>query len=248
MVVAAAGNEGPCRSNEGIATPGSAPLAITVGAVDRNKRVTCYSSRGPIDDLLKPEVVAPGGVLDKEAGNAIIASRSKDITVSCPTVGECYMACAGTSMATPHVAGVAALLLEAMGKETAVQMRPVSVKAAIVNSAENLGDEDKYAQGYGLVWADNAIKNIKDLAITQQVQKQASLVDTLITALPSAIIVSGFVSLFSSMITKNNTTNRDSLVLLIRDMFKSGRITLNDLLNLRDRGILTDDDLRRILS
>lgn len=64
VVVAAAGNEGgPCNGNKGgISTPGSAPLAITVGAVDRNGRVTCYSSRGgPIDDLLKPEVVAPGG-------------------------------------------------------------------------------------------------------------------------------------------------------------------------------------------
>ena len=247
VVVAAAGNEGPCNGNKGIATPGSASLAITVGAVDRNKHVTCYSSRGPIDDLLKPEVVAPGGVHDGKIDDTIIASRPKGPKSLCPAVGECYMGCVGTSMAAPHVAGAAALILEAMGKETATQMKPISVKAAIVNSAENLG-EDKYAQGYGLVRVDNAIRSIRSLANAQQVQQSASSIDVLISALPVAILFGGLMSVISNITSRSSDMSKDSLLSLIRYMFKSGRITLNDLYNLKARGLLTDDDLRRIIS
>lgn len=158
------------------------------------------------------------------------------------------MACAGgTSMAAPHVAGVAAMLLEAMGKETA-QMRPISVKAAIVNSARDLG-EDRYAQGgYGLVRADNAVKGIRSSVNAQQIQQPESLVDSLIKAFPAAIMFGGLMSVLSGAASRSNTS-RDSLVTLIRDLFRSGRITLNDLYSLRNKGgILTEEDLRRILS
>ncbi len=149
-------------------------------------------------------------------------------------------------MAAPHVAGVAAMLLEAMGKETA-QMRPISVKAAIVNSARDLG-EDRYAQGYGLVRADNAVKGIRSSVNAQQIQQPESLVDSLIKAFPAAIMFGGLMSVLSGAASRSNTS-RDSLVTLIRDLFRSGRITLNDLYSLRNKGgILTEEDLRRILS
>jgi subtilisin family serine protease len=98
-----------------IVSPGAAPSAITVGSVDIHDQYSWFSSRGPVGGTwsLKPEVAAPGfqitsSVLD---GGTLTAS--------------------GTSMAAPHVAGLAALLIEQHPNWT-----PQQVKAAIVSTAK----------------------------------------------------------------------------------------------------------------
>ncbi len=129
-IVVAAGNGGP--SSQSIWTPGCAENALTVGA-SNGDAVEDYSSRGPTDyGLPKPDVVAPG----------------TGITAASSTGG--FGDFSGTSFASPHVAGVVALMLQQK------DILPAIVKEIIHNTSIDLG-YDVNTQGAGRVDALAAV-------------------------------------------------------------------------------------------
>ncbi|MEV0390623.1 S8 family serine peptidase [Nonomuraea sp. NPDC050643] len=141
LFVVAAGND---AENRRIGSPGTAPSALTVGAVDRSDKVAPFSSRGPtaFAYALKPDISAPG--VD------IVAARARGTSMGSP-VDAAYTAASGTSMATPHVAGAAALLAGQHPDWTNTQL-----KAALTSSAHGDG-RGSYEQGAGRVDVARAI-------------------------------------------------------------------------------------------
>ncbi|GAB3536715.1 S8 family serine peptidase [Phytohabitans suffuscus] len=125
LFVVATGNTG---RDADVGTPAAATAALSVGAVDRNENLADFSSRGPRlgDDAVKPEITAPG--VD------IVAARAAGTGMGTP-VDEHYTTASGTSMATPHVAGAAALLAQARPGWTAAQLKDALVSTAKGNSA-----------------------------------------------------------------------------------------------------------------
>ncbi|WP_030901950.1 S8 family peptidase [Streptomyces sp. NRRL F-5126] len=120
LFVVAAGNSGP--ATETVSSPGCAPGVLTVGAVGPDDTTASFSSRGPVavTHTLKPEITAPGvDILAANAGGRGIYA---------------YRTMSGTSMATPHVAGAAAIVRQAHPDWSAQQ-----VKAALVSSARTGG-------------------------------------------------------------------------------------------------------------
>lgn len=126
IVVTAAGNYGTNPSTRetgyaGIASPGNAPSAITVGAARTNgtagrgdDRVSRFSSRGPswYDGIAKPDVVAPGdGLISNTALNSTLALTYPSLLIT--GTSSTYLKLSGSSMATGVVSGVIALMLEA---------------------------------------------------------------------------------------------------------------------------------------
>lgn len=145
LFVIAAGNSGP--SEQTVGTPGIADSALTVGAVDKSDKLASFSSRGPRtgDYAVKPEITAPGV--------AITAARAAGTSMPGGTpVDDYYTTASGTSMATPHVAGAAALVAQAHPDWTGQQ-----IKQALATTAKTMPDADVFEQGDGRVDAVRAV-------------------------------------------------------------------------------------------
>ncbi|MCX4696260.1 S8 family serine peptidase [Streptomyces sp. NBC_01408] len=130
LFVIAAGNSGP--GNNTVSSPGCAAAVLTVGAVDRDDTTANFSSRGPagLQHTLKPEIVAPG------VGISAAAAGGRGVYA--------YQSMSGTSMATPHVAGAAAIVKQRHPDWTSQQ-----IKAALVGSANTRVPGDVRETGGG---------------------------------------------------------------------------------------------------
>ncbi|SDT04006.1 S8 family serine peptidase [Actinoplanes derwentensis] len=132
LFVVASGNAGTFAP---VSSPSTADAALSVGAVDREDQLAEFSSRGPRtgDGAVKPEITAPGV--------EIVAARAGG------TTGEdAYVAYSGTSMATPHVVGAAAILAQQHPDWTAQQRKTV-----LMGSAAPIDGTTAYQQGAGRV-------------------------------------------------------------------------------------------------
>ncbi|MEV0811054.1 S8 family serine peptidase [Micromonospora sp. NPDC050200] len=141
LFVVAAGNDG---APETVGSPGAADAALTVGSVTKTGARSPFSSQGPrsYDLAIKPDITAPG--------SDIVAARAAG-TYPASAVDTYYSRLSGTSMATPHVAGAAALL---------AQKHPdwdgEHLKAALVGAADGNIDVSPFAQGAGELDVDEA--------------------------------------------------------------------------------------------
>lgn len=159
------GGSARCGSNYlTTAPPSCAKNPIHVGATNSDyDTMTTFSSWGPCDDgRLKPVVSAPGCELGRASGETFIYSSLADRRNSYGGSGWC-----GTSMATPGVAGVAALMIQdwrAQGYGGANDRPlPALFKAMLMHTARDLGqDGPDYIYGYGEVDAKAAVDLIRD--------------------------------------------------------------------------------------
>jgi len=145
IFVACAGNYDSVNPNGYIEAPGDAFNVITVGASNdsntedmNDDTIHLFSSRGPTgDNRIKPDVVAPGvDIMSTSAGYSS---------------GDDYEVHSGTSVATPHVAGVAALMVQAHPEWKG---RPVLVKSVIKRTArlnDNLAQLTENDRGTGII-------------------------------------------------------------------------------------------------
>lgn len=143
-LVVAAGNETTfgARPPFSVRHPGAARKVITVGAVDKAKVLASFSSIGPGSGrlspgspirLTKPDVAAPG------------------VNIVSSVLGGGFGSMSGTSMATPHVAGLAAMVLQKNAS-----LSPTMVKRLISDTCEPLENTPNQV-GYGIINAYTAM-------------------------------------------------------------------------------------------
>ena len=190
-VIIAAGND-----NNYISAPGTAKNTITVGAAKEGNyphwlcwtpccdddwpqgEYVCFSNYGPLDTdndgntRIKPDVIAPGVRITSTVPWYDCKLEEEGII----NLGDYYGTLDGTSMATPHVSGAVALLLQAYPD---VKDWPEMVKAQLINTAVDTGNPQS-RQGHGMIdtyhmiYNDETFKTLKwigsylDDSITQR--------------------------------------------------------------------------------
>ena len=169
-VLFAAGNAG---SGEDTHNPYAiAPWTISVGAGDKRGALAGFSSRGVAGEetsFTMPDgtqwtasneitVTAPGVdiVSTRSASNGTSNGGEADAEVIAPAHLPFYTMISGTSMATPHVAGIVALMLEAKPSAT-----PAEIKAVLKRTATNMPGRQSWEAGAGYVNAYAAVMDLR---------------------------------------------------------------------------------------
>ena len=139
IVCAAVGNGGTFHQ---VSSPAVAPSVIGVGASDAGGNLASFSSRGPATrtGAIKPDIVAPG------------------VNILSTAIGGGTRVLSGTSMSTPYVSGLAAILVAQHRAWT-----PLRIKSAIANTATPIPNEEVMSQGVGRV--DGARAAVSSIAM-----------------------------------------------------------------------------------
>lgn len=141
--VMSSGNNGSELAPSGsLDNPSGLSDIFTVGACDLSGSVASFSRRGPVANnasLIKPDVVAPG------------------VGVRSSVYGGGYASWDGTSMAAPHVAGVAALVWSANPDLSLDEVEAILRESAQIKTDSSYPSSPNMAYGYGQIDAYNAV-------------------------------------------------------------------------------------------
>ena len=252
VVFAAAGNEGKDADGQkiygAIHSPGNEPSAITIGASNTfqtdersDDSVTSYSSRGPTrsywtdadgvthhDNLLKPDLVAPGNKL------VFAQSPNNYLVTNNPTLNESssgtsstmkMMRMSGTSVATPIAAGAAALMLQLNPKLT-----PNMVKAFMEYTAQKLDGFGVLEQGAGELNIEGAMRLVQSVRqdLSSPIQVGSSLLTGSVTA--SSSFASSSFTWSTTIVRKFNTMSGTALITRFQGPYCTGELLGDGLL------------------
>jgi subtilisin len=207
VVVAAAGNNGAARTGSNILYPARYANVIAVGATDSKNARASFSNTGPELDLMAPGVNILSDYIDVYPNDG-------------PNQDTLFMS--GTSMACPHVAGTAALILKSPEATWAQYdltngdgiWTSAEVTNVLIATADDLGAKGKdNLYGYGIVDADQAATGLPALPVTHQ--KTCSPAATTITR---GTISNGDV---------NSLVGDDSSDLVVKSASSSGSQTID---------------------
>ncbi|MBE0517118.1 MAG: S8 family serine peptidase [Methanophagales archaeon] len=161
LLVAAAGNDGnPAGRGDNVGYPAKYESVIAVAATDQNDNRASWSSTGPAVEL-----AAPG------------------VSINSTLPGDKYGTKSGTSMACPHVTGVAALVWAVNPG-----LNNTDVRGILQQTAEDLGLPATH-QGYGLVRADAAVAMAEGTEPPATGSINGTVTDTDETAIEGATVV-----------------------------------------------------------
>ena len=212
VVVAAAGNNGKNSAGQKvygqIHSPGNEPSVITVGAVNTfgtdnrsDDKVATYSSRGPTrsystdtygvkhyDNLVKPDLVAPGNKLVfAQAPNSVLLQQNAGLDAGVSWIASRkQMTLSGTSVASPLVAGAAALMFQANPTLT-----PNMVRMLLMYTSQQLANFNTLEQGAGELNVDGAVWMAKVVrtTLTSSTALNASLLTVSATKPPDVYLI-----------------------------------------------------------
>jgi len=181
VVVVSAGNVGRSLTTNlpgygGILSPGNAPSAITVGALDTrdtisrgDDAVAAFSSRGPTwyDAQSKPDIVAPGQALVSDASiGSTLFTEFPAAQIAGNGGAARFLRLSGTSMSAAVTSGVVALIIEASRSSSGATLPPDAVKAILEYTALPLNGPDPLTQGHGAINPSGAIALTSSLGVT----------------------------------------------------------------------------------
>lgn len=156
VVTFAAGNEGP--ENDTLNPYSAAPWVISVAAGTKDKQLADFSSRGiPGDEFVHPDITAPGvDIVSTKSSTGVVMN-----TLGAATDAEYidaqylpyYTTASGTSMATPHISGIVALMREAQP-----DLHPDAVLDILEKTAESMSGYELHEVGKGYVDAYTAVE------------------------------------------------------------------------------------------
>ncbi|PWW31198.1 serine protease AprX [Cytobacillus oceanisediminis] len=162
-VVFAAGNEGP---DDNTLNPYSAaPWVISVAAGTKDKALADFSSRGvPGDEYLHPDITAPGvDIVATRASTGSVMNALGTVTDATyiePAYLPYYTTSSGTSMATPHISGVIALM-----KEAQANLTPDMALELLTQTADPMENYQYHETGSGYVNAYNAVEAAQNINV-----------------------------------------------------------------------------------